>query len=89
MFRFKFFTNSFKAVFDCLSKFVETGDVVVPITFLVLSISNALISIDEMLAKVLGGVSFFIIFLYFVLYVFVYIKSFYYFLLVRFRKNRR
>ncbi len=87
LFRFKLFPKNFKTLSYHLSKVLETGDVVAPLALLGVSISNFLISIHEDLAKILGGMSLFIIFFYLIVYVCVNVKLLCYFLIVQFRNK--
>lgn len=89
MSRFKLYTKTPKTASQYLSKFLETGNFVVPIALLVLSISNALISVNEILAKIFGSISLFIIVVYLNIYVYVKICSKYQFLKDRFHDSRR
>lgn len=89
MSRFKSYVSSSKTVSQYLAKFLETGNFVVPIALLVLSISNALISVNEILAKIFGSISLFIVIVYLTMYVYVKLCSNYQFLKDRFHDNRR
>lgn len=89
MFRGKPLAKSSTSVSQYLSEFLETGNFMVPISLLMLSVSNALISDNVILAKIFGSISLFTIPLYLIIYVYVKIKAKYHCFKDRFHNDCR